>query len=443
MYARLPPAPAAGGSTMHQSKTYRSLASPVTTTGRLGFRCLGLIFCLAFCLALASPYAAGAEQKWWKGLDGKKFDTGGGVLSFKIKDGKLKIDWIYALGGGGNIELGEPKFDKPYHMTCEYQDGDLEISFNRNLTRVKLEGTPFNPNASPIFAEGGEKWQLKGKGAKLGDMSLDGSDAWWAHLVGNKYEMGDNSTLEFLNRGGKFAAEWDYIGGYGDRVELSNFVAYEGHALVCDYQHGEMTFRFSPDLGEVEVTGTSHHSQFSPLATDGELSEGKRLALKKKAPKPEPEPEPKAEEPAAKPDEPRPGDEPGGAAGGGGETLAVVGHADAEPPRSAAPPPLPEGWWKQLKGRAYRLDNGQVMKFVMQGSLLTLEWGKLVLSRAGGDAKGRMRLICINCSNLLQAGLVFNRDLESMKADMGRLGIYTGIYAGEASDFNAAGPVSD
>ena len=138
-----------------------------------------------------------------------------------------------------------------------------------------------------------------------------------------------------------------------------------------------------------------------------------------------------------------PQDEPGAAGGGGGETLAEAGHMAAPEAPSAVPSALPENWWRRLGGRAYRLDNGQVMKFVMQGRLLTLEWGKLVFSRAGSGPDGSMRLICLNCSAILQAGLGFNRDLETMRADMGRLGNFTGIYAGEAADFAPLGPQSD
>ena len=67
-------------------------------------------------------------------------------------------------------------------------------------------------------------------------------------------------------------------------MDLSNFVAYEGNALVCDYQNGEITFHFSPDLGEVEVTSTSYYAEVVRIDSDGVLTEGNRLALKKKAP---------------------------------------------------------------------------------------------------------------------------------------------------------------
>ena len=421
---------------MHLCKLFFKTPASDLMTRRTLTKVFAFALCLALCLALAPPCTA-ASKDWWKGLGGKKFETGGGLLSFKIKDGKLKADWIYSTPSGGNIELGDPKILEPFKLSCEYQDGEVAISFNQSLTKVKLEGTPFTPNAAPIFAEGREKWELKGKGAKLGNLSgaAGNGDAWWSHLIGNKYDMG-SSTLEFFRRGDKFAAEWDYISGSGERVELSNFVAYQGNAIVCDYQHGEMTFRFSPDLGEVDIFSTSHNSQFTPPAADGVLQEGKRLALRKK---PAPGPQEPAR-PAAKPG--RPATDPGGSGGGGGETMAEAGHAAAEEALTRDEP-LAVNWWRELGGRAYRLENGQVMKFVMQGKLLTLEWGELVFSRAGGDRQGGVRLLCINCSKLVQARIKFKRNLEAMKADMGRLGSYGGIYAGPVGVFDSLGPQTD
>ena len=90
------------------------------------------------------------------------------MLSFKLKEGKLRAEWVYSVGGGGNMELGPPKVVGPRRLLCEYQDGDLKISFNKSLRRVKLEGTPIQSQRFAGFCRGAGKMAAEGQRPQAG-----------------------------------------------------------------------------------------------------------------------------------------------------------------------------------------------------------------------------------------------------------------------------------